>query len=54
MRYLLLIQIDETGMEDKSPEEMAPVMDAWYKYTDDLQKSGAWFCRRRPRPLSPY
>ena len=28
MRYVLLIQIDEKGMEDKSPEEMAPVLDA--------------------------
>ena len=40
MRYVLLIQIDEKGMEGKSPEEMAPVLDAWHKYTDDLQKSG--------------
>ena len=42
MRYILLIQIDEKAMEGKSQEEMGPIMDAWYQYTDDLQKSGAW------------
>ena len=52
MRYLLLIQIDEKGTEDKSPEEMAPVMDAWYKYTDDLQKSGAWLAGEALQPTA--
>ena len=42
MKYILLIQNDEKAMESKSPEEMGPIMDAWYKYTDDMQKSGAW------------
>lgn len=54
MRYVLLIQIDEKGMEGKSPEEMAPVLDAWHKYTDDLQKSGScWPEKRFSRPPPP-
>jgi len=52
MRYILLIQIDEKVMEDMSPEDMAPVMDAWYKYTDDLQKSGVWLAGEALQPTT--
>ncbi len=52
MRYLLLIQIDEKGMEGKSPEELGPVMDAWNKYTDDLQKSGAFLAGEALQPTA--
>ena len=52
MRYILLIHIDEKAMEDMSPEDMAPVMDAWYQYTDDLQKSGTWLAGDALQPTS--
>ena len=40
MRYMLLIYDNEQAMMGKSPEEMSTIMDAWFKITDDLQKSG--------------
>ena len=40
MRYMLLIYSDEKAMANVSEEEMAKGMDPWFKYTDDLQKSG--------------
>ena len=52
MRYILLIHIDEKAMEDKLPEEMAPVMDAWFKYTDALQSSGTWLAGEALQPTS--
>ena len=42
MKYVLLIQMDEKAMEGVSPEDMGPILDAWYKYTNDMQKSGVW------------
>ena len=40
MKYLLLIYDNEQASKNKSPEDMAKKMDEWFKYTDDLQKSG--------------
>ena len=40
MRYMLLIYDNDRAMEGKSQEEMAAIMDAWFKYTDAFQKSG--------------
>jgi|TARA_B100000809_G_scaffold174368_1_gene171629 hypothetical protein len=43
MKYLLLIYDNEqNNMEKmtKSPEAMEQTMDAWFKYTADLQSSG--------------
>ena len=42
MKYVLLIQMDEKAKEGVSQEQMAPILDAWYQYTDDMQKSGVW------------
>src|SRR6266545_3160799 len=40
MRYLLLIYGNEQAAAAKSPEAQAAEMDAWWKYTADLQQSG--------------
>ena len=40
MKYLLLIYDNEKANMSMSPEEMSKKMDEWFKYTDDLQKSG--------------
>ena len=40
MQYMLLIYDQEKAMEGKSQEEMASVMASWFKYTDELEKSG--------------
>ncbi|MCZ6866586.1 MAG: YciI family protein [Dehalococcoidia bacterium] len=40
MRYLMLIYADEKTMAGVSQEDMKGVLDAWFKYTDDFQKSG--------------
>ena len=50
MRYVLLIQMDEKVMEGVKPEDMGPMLDAWYKYTDDMQKSGAWLAGNALQP----
>lgn len=39
MRYLLLIYQEEKTMAGKSQDEMATMLDAWFKYTDALQKT---------------
>ncbi len=40
MKYLLLIYDNEQANMSMSSEEMAKNMDEWFKYADDLQKSG--------------
>lgn len=40
MKYLLLIYDNEQANTNKSPEDMSKKMDEWFKYADDLQKSG--------------
>jgi hypothetical protein len=40
MRYLLLIYGNEQTAAVKSPEAQAAEMDAWWKYTADLEQSG--------------
>jgi hypothetical protein len=40
MRYLLLIYGSEQTAAAKSPEAQATEMDAWWKYTADLEQSG--------------
>jgi hypothetical protein len=40
MRYLLLIYGNEQTAAAQSPEAQAAEMDAWWKYTADLQQSG--------------
>ena len=40
MRYLLLIYGNEQTAAAKSPEAQAAEMDAWWKYTADLEQSG--------------
>ncbi len=52
VRYILLIHLDERAMEDKSPEEMAPVMDAWYQYGNALQSSKTRLAGEALQPTS--
>lgn len=52
MRYLLLIYDNEKVMEGKSQEEMAARLDAWFKYTDALQKSGRMLGGEALQPTS--
>ncbi|MDA0264711.1 MAG: YciI family protein [Chloroflexi bacterium] len=40
MKYLFLIYDNEQTNMNRSPEEMSKTMDAWFKYTADLQSSG--------------
>jgi hypothetical protein len=40
MRYIMLIYDNEGAMKGRSKEEISAVMGEWFKYTDDLQKSG--------------
>jgi hypothetical protein len=40
MRYLLLIYGNEQAAAAKSADAQAAEMDAWWKYTSDLQQSG--------------
>ena len=40
MKYLLLIYDNEQNNINRSPEDMAQKMDAWFKYTGDLQAAG--------------
>ncbi|MDA1189664.1 MAG: YciI family protein [Chloroflexi bacterium] len=40
MRYMLLIYSNEKAQAGATEAQMAAVMDAWWKYTDDLGKSG--------------
>lgn len=40
MKYLLLIYDDEKTFAGKSPEDMGPVMQAWYEYNEAITKSG--------------
>ena len=42
MRYLLLIYGNEQAAAAKTPEAQAAEMDAWWKYTADLQESGQY------------
>ena len=42
MRYLLLLYGNEQAAADQSPEDQAAEMDAWWKYTADLQGSGQY------------
>ena len=40
MKYLLLIYDNEQSNMNKSPEKMTKILDAWFKYTDELQSAG--------------
>ena len=42
MQYLLLIYGDESGWQERSPEEQAVEMKAWDDYTEWLREKG-WF-----------
>ena len=41
MQYMLLIYGDQNGWQNMSEEEGAQIMQAYYQFTEDLQKSGA-------------
>ena len=40
MRYVLLIYDDEAKMVGKSQQELRGTLEAWFQYTEELQKSG--------------
>ncbi|MBI2867126.1 MAG: hypothetical protein HYX97_02175 [Chloroflexi bacterium] len=52
MRYMLLIYDNERAMEGKSQEQMAARMDAWFRYTDALEKSGKMLGGEALQPTS--
>ena len=52
MRYILLIYGDEKAMEGKSHEEMAAGLGAWFRYTEELQKSGKMLGGEALQPTS--
>ena len=41
MRYLCLIYLDERAQANMSEEEMGALMEAYGKYTEDLEQAGA-------------
>ncbi len=52
MRYLLLIYGNEQAAAAKSPEAQATEMDAWWKYTADLQQSGQHLAGEALQPIA--
>ena len=52
MRYLLLIYGNEQAAADQSPEAQAAEMDAWWKYTSDLQQSGRHLAGEALQPIA--
>lgn len=52
MRYLLLIYDHEKAMAGKTQEEAAAILDAWFKYTDDLRKSGKMLGGEALQPIA--
>ncbi len=52
MRYLLLIYGNEQTAAAKSAEAQAAEMDAWWKYTADLQQSGQYLAGEALQPIA--
>jgi hypothetical protein len=52
MRYLLLIYGNEQTWAAKSPEAQAAEMDAWWKYTTDLEQSGQHLAGAALQPIA--
>jgi hypothetical protein len=52
MRYLLLIYGNEQAAADKPAEAQAADMDAWWKYTSDLQQSGHHLAGEALQPIA--
>ena len=52
MRYLLLIYGNEQTWAAKSPEAQAAEMDAWWKYTADLEQSGQHLAGAALQPIA--
>jgi hypothetical protein len=52
MRYLLLIYGNEQAGATQSPEAQAAEMDAWWKYTADLQQSGRHLAGEALQPVA--
>jgi hypothetical protein len=52
MRYLLLIYGNEQTAAAKSPEAQAAEMDAWWKYTTDLEQSGQHVAGAALQPIA--
>lgn len=50
MRYMLLIYDDEKAFATASPEEIGGIMEAYQKYTDDVQASGAYISGEALQP----
>ena len=42
MKYMLLIYAEEGGFEQLSQEEREASMAAWFSYTEDMRRAGAW------------
>lgn len=52
MRYLLLINTDETAEANRSDEENEVVMDAYYAFTKELRESGGFVGGEALQPTS--
>jgi hypothetical protein len=52
MRYLLLIYGNEQAWAAKSPEAQAAEMDAWSKYTADLEQLGQHLAGEALQPIA--
>ena len=52
MRYLLLIYGNEQAAAAKSDQAQAAEMDAWWKYTSDLQQSGQHLAGEALQPIA--
>jgi hypothetical protein len=50
MRYMLLIYGDEQAAAGATPEQTAAIMQAWYRYTNELEQAGH---RLAGEPLQP-
>jgi hypothetical protein len=52
MRYLLLLYGDEQAAAAKSADEQAAEMDAWWKYTAEIQGSGHYVGGEALQPIA--
>ena len=52
MRYLCLIYLDEQAEAGKSEEEMGAIMEAYVKYTEELQGAGAMLAGEALQPTT--
>ena len=50
MKYLLTFVVEQSGMEDASPEEIRQAMEAWSRFDNEASSWRASSSRTPPRP----